>query len=283
MADDAFRKDLEAIKRRPLDTIAARWRYVRDTRASTPLNPVLRAPGLPKIVLTLQDNGHWTSFNIQDADDNGTAIDFMRNRGLTVAAITHPSSRLSDFYREIGDLFGVNLLYNNRWATFKNLRERWLAHLDETRMRPVVLIDEAQDMLTSMFSEIRLLASTDFDSRAILSVVFAGDSRLIDRLRHVDLLPIASRIRQRLVLTRLEEDDLARLLDHLLDEAGNGALMTAALKTTLVQHAAGNPRAMTVMGDLLLAAAIEKERCVLDEHLFIDIAGAPPTARRTRR
>ena len=206
-----------------------------------------------------------------------------RSDSLRVAAITHPSSRLSDFYREIGELFGVNLMYNNRWATFKSLRERWLAYLDETRMRPVVLIDEAQDMLTSVFSEIRLLSSADFDSRAILSVVFAGDSRLLERLRHADLLPIASRIRQRLAMTQLDDVDLARLLDHLLDEAGNPGLMTAPLKTTLVQHAAGNPRAMVVMGDLLLAAAIEKDREVLDEHLFIETLGEAPASRRTRR
>ena len=206
-----------------------------------------------------------------------------RTDSLRVAAITHPSSRLSDFYREIGDLFGVNLMYNNRWATFKTLRQRWLAHLDETRMRPVVLIDEAQDMFTSVFSEIRLLASADFDSRAILSVVFAGDSRLIERLRQPELLPIASRIRQRLAMTKLDDADLARLLDHLLDEAGNPALMTAALKTTLVQHAAGNPRSMTVMGDLLLAAAIEQNREILDEHLFIEVVGEAPASRRTRR
>ena len=100
-----------------------------------------------------------------------------RTDGISIAAITHPSSRLSDFYREIGEMFGVDLMYNNRWASFKNLRERWLAHLDDTRLRPVVLVDEAQELLPSVFSEIRLLSSTDFDSRAILSVVLAGDTR----------------------------------------------------------------------------------------------------------
>ena len=203
--------------------------------------------------------------------------------GLRVAAITHPSSRLSDFYREIGHLFGVDLMYNNRWATFKTLRERWLAHLEETRMRPVVLIDEAQDMLTSVFSEIRLLASADFDSRAILSVVFAGDGRLLERLRHPDLLPIASRIRLRLAMTQADDGDLARLLDHLLGEAGNPALMTASLKDALVRHAAGNPRAMAVMGDVLLAAAVEKDRELLDEKLFIETFGEPPARGGARR
>ena len=206
-----------------------------------------------------------------------------RTDGLRVAAITHPSSRLMDFYREIGELFGVDLFYNNRWASFKNLRERWLAHVDDTRMRPVVLIDEAQELLPSVFSEIRLLASTDFDSRAILSVVFAGDNRLLDRLRHAELQPIASRIRQRLVMTPAEPADLARMLDHLLEEAGNPALMTAGLKDTLCAHAGGNPRALTVLADGLLAAGAEHDCEVLDEKLFLEIWGETTPRKGARR
>ena len=35
--------------------------------------------------------------------------------GLRVAALTHPSSRLADFYREMGEIFGITLVHNNRW------------------------------------------------------------------------------------------------------------------------------------------------------------------------
>ena len=203
--------------------------------------------------------------------------------GLSVGAITCPSSRLSDFYRELGDLFSVALMFNNRWASFKDLRERWLSHLSDTRMRPVVLIDEAQELQPSVFAELRILASTDFDSRAILSVVFAGDNRLLDRFRRADMQPLATRIRQRLVMAPAEPEELARLLDHLLDQAGNPGLMTASLKDALVAHAAGNPRALTVMADALLATACEQDREVLDDKLFIETLGEPAPRKGTRR
>ena len=51
-------------------------------------------------------------------------------RELCVGAMTHPSSHLADFYREMGDLFGVELRPHNRWGGFRALRERWLAHLE---------------------------------------------------------------------------------------------------------------------------------------------------------
>lgn len=84
---DARRVDFDAVKRMPFERVAADWGYVRDERASTRANPVLRAPGLPKLVTRRRSNGHWVYFNTRDADDNGTAIDFMLNRGLSFADI----------------------------------------------------------------------------------------------------------------------------------------------------------------------------------------------------
>ena len=206
-----------------------------------------------------------------------------RADGMQVAAFTRPSSSVSDFYREMSELFTIGLSPNNRWNGFKDLRERWLAHLEDTRMRPVLLIDEAQELPEPVFAEIRLLAATDFDSRAILSVVFAGDNRLLTRLRRPELKPIASRIRQRLVMTPAEPTDLARLLDHLIEQAGNPGLMTPGLKNTLVAHAGGNYRALTFLGDGLLAAGAEQDREVLDEKLFLEIWGEPVQSRGSRR
>src|SRR5437867_2191224 len=158
---------------------------------------------------------------------------------LSLGALTHPSSRLADFYREMGELFGVALQPHNRWAGFKILRERWLAHLDNTRLRPVLLIDEAQELQPSVLAELRLLAATQFDSRTLLSVVMAGDHRLNDKLRQDEFLPLGSRIRLRLAMDYATGEELNACLTHLLDSAGNTTLMSEALKSTLCEHAAG--------------------------------------------
>src|SRR5215470_4790015 len=117
---------------------------------------------------------------------------------VVVGTIEHPQSRTSDFYRELGDLFGIPLAIHNRWAGFKALRARWSEHIASTLMRPVLIIDEAQEALTTVLSELRILASKDFDSKQLLCVVFAGDARLPERIRTAELLPLGSRIRRRL-------------------------------------------------------------------------------------
>ena len=178
----------------------------------------------------------------------------------------------------MGEIFGVPLKPHNRWVGFKALRERWLAHLDTTLLRPVLLIDEAQEMTPAVLSELRCLSSTRFDSRTILSVVLAGDRRLTDMLRREDLLPLGSRIRTRLVLECASREQLLACLRHLLASAGNSKLMTAELMATLCDHALGTFRVMTTMASELLAAAAQRELPQLDEKLYFELFAAPRTA-----
>jgi general secretion pathway protein A len=203
-------------------------------------------------------------------------------REVTVGVLAHPQSNIADFYREMGELFGVQLKPHNRWGGFKALRERWIAHIDSTLVRPVLLIDEAQEMLPAVLSELRILATTHFDSRSILSVVLAGDGRLLERLRREELLPLGSRIRARLVMEYVGREELRTCLSHLLETAGNKKLMTPELVDTLCDHAAGNYRVLTTMAGELLAAAAERECTQLDEKLYLETF-APPENERPRR
>jgi len=74
-------------------------------------------------------------------------------------------------------------------------------------------------------------------------------------------------------------DEFATCLDHLLDAAGNPALMTQGLKDTLVDHAAGNCRVLMNLSDELLAVAADREIATLDEKLYFE-AFAPSTKQR---
>ena len=147
-------------------------------------------------------------------------------RDVVVGVLSRPQAAVADFYRELGHLFSVPLAPHNRWASAKALREKWLHHIDSSLFRPVLLIDEAQEMSSSALSELRLLSSTELDSRSILTTVLAGDHRLANRLEGADLLPIASRIRARLRTEALTPAQLLQYLNHLLKMAGNPKLMT---------------------------------------------------------
>jgi len=201
----------------------------------------------------------------------------------TVACISHPQSNLGDFYRELGDLFDVSMRAHNRWGGFKGLRTRWIDHLQNTRRRPLLLIDEAQEMSSAVLGELRLMASAHFDSQMLLCVLLSGDARLLEKLRRDDLMPLGSRIRTRLTLEPLTHDELMSCLNHLLGTAGNASLMSAELRHTLCDHAAGNYRILAAMASELLLAAARQELPQLDERLYLRVFAPPETSQATRR
>ena len=204
-------------------------------------------------------------------------------RDVQVGVLTHTSGRLSDFYRELGDMFGVTLYAHNRWHGFKNLRERWQQHLESTLLRPVLFIDEAQEMPICVLNELRLLTSTQFDSRILLSVILAGDERLNDKLRRDELVPLGSRIRVRYNTEHASAEQLMQGLQHLLASAGNPRLMTPELMQTLCDHAMGNYRALCTMAGELLETAARQEKTQLDEKLYIECFAVPQSSRKQKR
>lgn len=201
---------------------------------------------------------------------------------VTVGVIEHPQSRTSDFYRELGDLFGVALQAHNRWGGFKALREIWFAHMANTRRRAVLLVDEAQEMRPAVLSELRVLASAHFDSQPLLCVVLAGDARLTEKLRREELVPLGSRIRTRFATEHASRDELLAGLHHLLDSAGNASLMTKELKHTLADHAAGNYRVLTTLAAELLSVAAQRELPAIDEKLFLEVFNPTPPSKPRR-
>jgi type II secretory pathway predicted ATPase ExeA len=121
--------------------------------------------------------------------------------------------------------------------------------------------------------------SADFDSRALLTVVLAGDGRLGEMFRSVELLPLASRIRVRLTMEPETPARLAECVRHALDAAGAPKLMTDELITTLAEHAAGNTRLLMTLGCDLLAEGAKRELPKLDEKLYFELYAPPPTLR----
>jgi type II secretory pathway predicted ATPase ExeA len=206
-----------------------------------------------------------------------------RTRDVLVRSLTYPQCRIGDFYRELGDAFGVSLTWSNRWGSFKMVRDKWAAHLETTHLRPVLCIDECQQMLPTVLHELRLLTSKDFDSRSLLFVVLAGDLRFADTLRSPELLPLDSRVRTRVRLEPASVPELTDCLRHVLDKAGNAQLLTPGAVTALTEHAAGNSRILMGMGNDLLHAAVARDARQIDEKLFFEVFSTLPARADPKR
>lgn len=201
---------------------------------------------------------------------------------VTVGVMERPQSSLGDFYREMGALFGVTLSPANRYGGFQSLRQRWQSHIKNTLLRPVLLIDEAQEMNVSCLNELRLLQSADFDSRRLLTIVLCGDMQLPERFRTNTLVSLGTRIQTRLFLEPYDQDVLLQYLEHSLQQAAAPHLMTKELMKVLVKNASGNLRVLNTMAAELLAVAAQNEAVQLDDKLFLETFNRTATARSRR-
>ena len=107
-------------------------------------------------------------------------------------------------------------------------------------------------------------------------------ARLAELKGHDDLLALGSRIRTRLTLQPASAEDLRATLKHLISAAGNPALMTGELMSTLCEHALGNYRVLASYCSELLSAAAQRELPQIDEKLYFDVF-KPPKAMAPRR
>jgi len=187
---------------------------------------------------------------------------------LIPAIISRPQSGLRDFYRELGTIFGVDLNTSNRFGSFKDMRGKWQKLIKDTCFRPVLIIDEAQSAREEVLSELRLLGSIELDSQCLTAVILAGDERLSEKLQSPELLPLASRMREKLILRPYPQNELEKMLAHVLEQANCSQMLSSGVRMLLTEHSCGNPRTMMNRAEQLLSAALREEISVIDEKTY---------------
>lgn len=192
---------------------------------------------------------------------------------VVVGELGRSQCSVNDFYRELADLFGVFIQVSNRYGGHKALRKKWQNHIETTLLRPVLLIDEAQRLSDAVFEELKSLGSDRLDTKMLITVIFAGDMRLAERLSEQNLKPIDSRLRHKLVLTPLDNAELTAGLESCLRLAGAPQLMTPSLVNTLADRALGNFRSLMTLGYDCLVEAVRTEARVIDEKLYFSLNG----------
>jgi len=258
--------------------------------SALPLEGLISSPQIDNFCWRVENlvmDGGYAMITGHPGTGKSVALRILANRlnkmqEVQVGVLTRPQSGLADFYRELGELFGVALRSSNRWGGYKTLRKGWIDHIRSTLFRPVLLIDESQEMLSVVLNELRMLMSDNFDSEMILTLVLCGDNRLPEKFREPALIPLGSRIRVRMSQESATKEQLEKTLNESMARAGNTNLMSKGLINMLTEHASGNYRVMMIMADNLLSEGMAREVDQLNEKLFLESYSKPQKIKQKK-
>jgi len=173
-----------------------------------------------------------------------------------------------DMCREIATAIGCEPAGQYNYLVRK-IQERMLEHTDTNGVRPVIIIDDVQDMRPDVLGILKVLSNFDMDSRLVVSFVLLGQSPLAKMLSRDSLEDISRRIAHYAVLRNLTRDEIRKYITHRLSIAGaKKDIVTDAAHDAIFEIGGGNLRATDrlALKSLQLAAG-EKAAAVDASHI----------------
>jgi len=123
------------------------------------------------------------------------------------------------FYREVLSQFGVTPSFHQRDAQ-RQFNHVLLDAYENQGKQPVLVIDEAHLLSSSMLSEVRLLLNFQYDSLSPFALILVGQPELRATLRLRVFEPLRQRVGVRYHLGGLGEKETKTYIEHSLKNAG---------------------------------------------------------------
>jgi len=178
------------------------------------------------------------------------------------------TSSAMDMYKTIAWELGLPT-ERSRAALYRVIRAEVTRLCLEAKVRPVLVVDEAQHLRSEVLEELRLLTNYEMDSQNRLCLLFIGQAELRRRIGMAVHAPLSQRIVVRYHLEGLARDELPTYLTHLLRLAGTELpLFEPSAMEALFQATSGLPRKVNLLAHhTLTAAALVKARMATAEHV----------------
>lgn len=129
----------------------------------------------------------------------------------------------------------------------------------------VLIVDEAQNLTSTVLEEVRLLSGIETTKEKVLRIILAGQPELNDKLDAPDLEQLAQRIRLRFHLSALSSSEMRNYILHRLEVAGSQGreIFPADCFDVIYRYTGGVPRLINTLCDTALIAAATDNRDVV--------------------
>ena len=187
--------------------------------------------------------------DLADADDYLTGM--LVNTQLEAAALL----------RMLAYEFGLNA-QNQDKATVLHKLHQFFVQVSRSKRRPLLVVDEAQNLQLESLEELRLLTNLQFEGRPLLQIFMVGQEQLRDKLQDVRLEQLRQRITAACHLDPLTLEQTTAYIIHRLRVVGwnTAPEITAPTLQVIQEVSEGVPRRINQFcSRLLLHGALEQK------------------------
>lgn len=192
------------------------------------------------------------------------------NTGLyKVFYVPLTTSNVTDTYKSIAWEMGVTT-ERSLAALYRAIRLEVNRLCLELKIKPILIIDEAQYLRNDVLENLRLLTNYEMDSKNRLCMIFVAQAELRRRLTLSVHEPLALRLVVRYHISGLSREELPAYLQHRLELAGTQQeLFEPPALEAIFQATNGLPRKINLVAHLSLnIAAVQKARAVSADHIL---------------
>jgi general secretion pathway protein A len=175
---------------------------------------------------------------------------------FSTSLIVNPLLTEKELVRAVLEDFGGESPPGTKKDILDALNGFLLAEAEKGR-RPVLIVDEAQNLPPSILEQVRLLSNLETEKRKLVQIVLIGQNELKLKLSLPALRQLNQRVTVRAEIRPLTAKETARYIDHRLGVAGGEGrtLLSPGAQGAIHRRAGGVPRLINMLCDRAFLSA----------------------------
>ncbi len=176
------------------------------------------------------------------------------------ALIFNPCLSATELLQNINREFGIPNNTSNNSSLLESLN-RFLLQQNAEGRTVVLVIDEAQNLETSVLEQIRLISNLETDREKLIQIVLSGQSELLQILERNEMRQLSQRITVRYHLQPMDFSDTVHYIHHRLEVAGGkgGVVFSKGALKRIYRYSHGLPRLINVACDRALLTGYSRD------------------------
>ncbi len=168
--------------------------------------------------------------------------------------------------------FGMDVTGKSKPALLHDLAAFLVQQRAQGR-RPLLVIDEAQNLTPQALEEVRLLSNLETEKSKLVQILLAGQPNLRDKIASPELEQFRQRVAVTYHLMPLDAPETAAYINYRLEHAALGEPPRFSPEASEIVHrvSGGVPRLINVVCDATLVFGYAEERRAIDRALLEDV------------